>query len=139
MPSSQRCEEEKQIIFPFVLQQTNMILEDILSDQEDSEEMNNLNSLQDQQSISLSTIGGASKATNSVLTSDETVVRRGDGAQVTSKGHRLKDDGVYESSMVDVLTKMAIGEDSPKSAEMDGKVKNRSFFFCCCRGGKGSA
>ncbi len=84
-----------------------------------------------EQSISLSTIDNTSRAANSILTTDETVVRRGDGAQVTSSNRRKQGGGNFDSSM-DVLTKMAIGEHSPTSSVGTNEKKCGINLCCCC-------
>lgn len=126
-------------------QNLKMSLTELKSNEDDVNEVDfigssgkSLNSiLQDQQSLSLSTIGGASKAANSVLTSDETVVRRGDGALVAPVTGK---EGCcdYDASMVDVLTKMAMGKHSPNRVELDEKSDSRNSILCCCCKGRGS-
>lgn len=96
------------------------------------DEKSNKSILQSQQSLSVSTLGNVSRAANSILTSDETVVRRGDGAQVTSSSRVKKSDAEFDSSM-DVLTKIAIGNHTPSPVHEEAKKPENINFFCCCR------
>ena len=72
---------------------------------------------------SLSTLGNASYAANSVLTSDDTVIRRGDGAQV--KNQALPSPYADNLNMV-----FGTGQTSGDTAdESDHPIEKR---LCCC-------
>lgn len=93
------------------------------------EEISTSSIFQSNQSISLSTIDNTSRAANSILTTDETVIRRGDGAQLPRTKSKPSGDD-FDTSIDDVLTKIAIGHHNP-IAEKDEK-RHGINPFCCC-------
>ncbi len=87
-----------------------------------------LDHIHHESSRSLSTTGNGSRAANSVLTCDETIVRRGDGAQVrpTSQGISLSDPLMF------VQTSMR-GSSTKNNNEKWSLWDKLELCFCCFR------
>lgn len=90
-------------------------------------EQGSLGHFHHESSRSLSTTGNGSRAANSVLTCDETIVRRGDGAQVrpSSKGISVSDPLMF------VQTSMR-GSSTKNNQENEKWSWSDKFELCCC-------